>query len=278
MGTSTRNIGQSGHTPLLPSWLDDDAVEETSQINESEPIGGDVDRIPPNADEDRFRGPRSSLTRHMSGRSHSNASMKRAISNYVRRTLGGSSRATKRLGAARKSTARLYGVLSALPGSGAQGVADWLTLEHIEGLPAAQFFAKIATFVCPDGGTTDEGIARHAYFEAILEDPQIADKPIEDLTEEECEFVLQSYMCHVIVGRIENDIATKAIVLPDDLRQVSRIEGQIKQLVSQGVSDACVRRKRAHGGTLTDADAQMVTDEIYQLAFDILGDEDGQHS
>ena len=49
MGTSTRNKGQSGHTPLVPSWL-----EEDTQFVPAQPITQNTTTIPPNGDENRF--------------------------------------------------------------------------------------------------------------------------------------------------------------------------------------------------------------------------------
>lgn len=144
MGTSTRNKGQSGHTPLVPSWL-----EEDTQFVPAQPITQNTTTIPPNGDENRFRGPRTSFTHYISEGGRDSGSMKRTISSYVNRSLGGSLKATTRLGTARGSAARLYGILNNLSGGGAKEIAQRLSLGNIEGLPASDFFVKIAAFIWP---------------------------------------------------------------------------------------------------------------------------------
>lgn len=257
MGTSTRNKGQSGHTPLVPSWL-----EEDGQFVPDQPI-------PQNGDENRFRGPRGSFTRYILSGGRDSSSLKKAISHYVSHSLGGSARATTRLGAARGSTARLYGILSNLPGGSATEIANKLSLGSIEGLPASEFFIKITSFICPDGGPNDEGMARSAYYDAIADCPGLYEKSIERLTNEECELVLQNFMSKIVLEHLMNDIANKTITLPNDIDEVSKIEEKVEQMIKQSVSDAFVEVRNSNI-KITNDEAQNITDSIYQKTYDIL--------
>lgn len=264
MGTSTRNKGQSGHTPLVPSWL-----EEDTQFVPDQPITQNLTTIPPNGDENRFRGPRTSFTHYISEGGRDSGSMKRTISSYVNRSLGGSLKATTRLGTARGSTARLYGILNNLSGGGAKEIAQQLSLGNIEGLPASDFFVKIAAFICPDGGPNDEGIARSAYYDAIADDPDLYGKPTESLTHEECESVLQNFMSKVVLEQLMNDIANKTITLPNNINEVAHIEEKVEQMIKQSVSDAFVD-VRNRNIQITNSEAQKITDSIYQKTYEIL--------
>ena len=137
MGTSTRNSGQNGHNPLVPTWLDDPVPLNPDQpvILQQQPLGNlqqPMQPIPPNADPDRFRGPRASFTNFVSSGGRNGSSMRNGVSNYVRSSLGGSSNATKRLGSSRASTARLFGILHTLSGPGGfQQVARLLSLDTL---------------------------------------------------------------------------------------------------------------------------------------------------
>ena len=51
MGTSTRNKGQSGHTPLVPSWLEEGGDDGREGQN-----AGEIKAIPPDGDINRFTG------------------------------------------------------------------------------------------------------------------------------------------------------------------------------------------------------------------------------
>lgn len=262
MGTSTRNKGQSGHTPLVPSWLEGDSMTAGE--------GAQTEPIPPDGDVNRFTGPRGSFTKYVSGGGRDGSSMRNAISQYVSRSLGGSTRATTRLGSARNSTAKLYGVLNTLSGNGGvREIARQFSINNLEGLSASDFFVQIASFICPDGGANDEGMARSAYFDTIADNPELFEKPTEELTAEECSSVLQNFMCKVVMEHVMNDIANKTITLPNDIDEVSRIEGLVEQLIKQSVSDACAEVKQ-NNAQITNSKAQEITDSIYRTTYEIL--------
>lgn len=265
MGTSTRNKGQSGHTPLVPSWLEDDETDGREGQK-----AGEIKPIPPDGDINRFTGPRGTFTKFLSGGGRDGSSMRNSISQYVSHSLGGSSRATTRLGAARNSTVRLYNVLNSLSmGGGISEVSHQLSIDNLEGLSASSFFTKIASFVCPDGGPNDEGMARSAYFDTIAENPMLYEKKIEELTVQDCMSVLETYMCKVIMEHIKNDIANKIITLPNDINEISRIEGLVEQLIQQSVADACAEVQQKNM-KMTNTKAGQITDSIYKKTYEIL--------
>lgn len=266
MGTSTRNKGQSGHTPLVPSWLEGDSVA----VDKEAQTGTTIGPIPPDGDASRFTGPRGAFTQYISGGGRDGSSMRNAISRYVSRSMGGSSRATTRLGSARNSTARLYGVLNTLSANGSvREIARQFSIRNLEGLPASKFFVQIASFICPDGGADDEGMARSAYFDTISDNPELFEKSTEELTTDECSLILQNFMCKVVMEHVMNDIANKTITLPDDIDEVSRIEGLVEQLIKQSVSDAYADVQQ-NNAQMTDNKAQEITDLIYQKTYEIL--------
>ena len=277
MGTSTRNSGQSGHNPLVPTWLDDPVPLNPGQpvipsqqpsVSPQQPV--QFQPIPPEADPNRFRGPRTSFSHYVSSGGRNGASMRNGVSNYVRRSLGGSSNATKRLGASRASTARLYGILNTLssPG-GSQQLAQLLSLESLEGLTASDFFIRLAQFVCPDGGPEDEGISRSAYYDVMADNPEMMRKATEDLTKDEIDSISQRYMTKVVMQQIMNGIANKTISFSETLEQISHIEDAVEELIGQSVSDAYAEM-RHDNIAMTNERAKKITDSIYLKVFEIL--------
>lgn len=276
MGTSTRNGGQNGHNPLVPTWLEGDPVPggtdpivvpaQPPHITPQLP----TQPIPPDADPNRFRGPRTSFAHFSSGGGRDSSSMRRGVAHYVSRSLGGSSNATKRLGSSRASTARLYGVLHTLSGPGGlREIARLLSIESLEGLKAAEFFIKVAQFICPDGGTEDEGISRSAYYDTVADNPDLMNKPTEKLTQEEIDSVLQKYMSKVVMQQIMNGIANNSIRFSDTLDEIAHIEDAVEQLIEQSVSDAFVQVRRDNI-ELTNEKAKEITDRVYMATFGIL--------
>lgn len=276
MGTSTRNSGQSGHNPLLPTWLEGDPLPASGTMTPEEigtipqQSGLPQQPIPPEADPNRFRGPRTSFTHFATGGGRNSSSLKSGVSHYVSRSLGGSRNATKRLGASRTSTARLFGVLHTLSGAGGlQQVAHLLSLETLEGLPAVNFFIRLAAFICPDGGPEDEGISRSAYYDTVADNPEMMGKPTESLTKEEIDSVFQRYMSKVVMQQIMNGIANNVIRFSDTLEEISHIEDVVEQLIDQSVSDACAQ-VRQENSEMTNERAKEITDGIYLKVFEIL--------
>lgn len=261
MGTSTRNKGQSGHTPLVPTWLEGEEGIGSQQ---------ETQQIPPDGDANRFIGPRRSFTEYVNGGGRNGSAMKSAVSNYVRKSLGGTENATKRLGSARISAGRLYSVINVIGfGGGIDYLANELSIDNLNGLPADLFFLRIADFIVPDGGPNDEGIARSAYFEAIADNPKLSGIPIENISSEDRDEILQNFMGKVIEEHIMNDIANKVIQLPNDMRQIVHIEKQVKQLIKNSVSDAFAGY-RSGTNKLRSHDAKKITDQIYRNIYNMM--------
>ena len=255
MGTSTSNPGQKGRTPIVPSWLDDGNLE---------PLPGE-----PN----RFTAPRSNFTRHLNDHRAGNGGrsgyLHRATSHYVRNSLGGSKNATLRLGAARSSTVRMFSVFNSIIANGISETQKQFNLGDILGKNASEALIMVSKFVCPDGGSTDEGIARDSYFEAIISMPELESKNIEELSPAEFLAFTEHYMSKVIEVRLLNDIGNKCFSLPDSVAQVDEIQRQLTAFIRGSISDA-VARLNVNIAQISSAQAQEMVDSIYELSYDIL--------
>jgi hypothetical protein len=292
MGSSTRNKGQNGKTPLVPSWLDDNGGDFTpnSPGNSQDHDGDDSTfgspQNPQNSDSDgkqsdnnsaqptqpdpnRFSAARSNFTRYINSGGNSGGNLRRAVSSYVRHVAGGSQNATKRLGAARISTAKLLSVIGGFASGGVSTTARLLHLGDIIGKSAKDAFIRIMDFVCPDGGRTDEGIARNAYMEALSEMPDWENKQVEMLTPPEFLAFTEIYMADVIEGRIVNDIGNKLFLLPKDIATVDNIQEQMKEYIKNEIHDAFPRLK-VDINNIDSAQVQGIVDSVYKTAFDIM--------
>lgn len=251
--------GQNGRTPLVPSWLQD-----TDSI-----IQGNEKLTLQLGDPNRFSAPRGEFTRYINSGGRNTGIARKSISNYVRNTMGGSTNATQRLGAARKSSARLLNIASVYAGGGARAVEQYLSISNLAHKPAVEAFIAITNFVCPDGGPQDEGIARSAYISAIIESPELADIPFEDLNVDQILLLVEKTMTNVIFDRITNDIGNKVITLPDDPSTSDTLVKQIKDFVAGSVSDA-IESLGVKAYNLQQHDSLKIVDTIYKTAFDIM--------
>lgn len=96
-------------------------------------------------------------------------SLGRAVSHYVGSSSGGARTAAARMGSARGAGSRLLGFLSDAVARGATEALRSLNLDGLAGRPIEEIFLGLADYVCPDGGSIDEGIAREAFIETIAD-------------------------------------------------------------------------------------------------------------
>ena len=284
MGTSTAYGGPRGGTPLVPSWLGDADGEGTPASPAPNPpgpdgqpaSGGNMPPVPPirppiprPADPQRFAGARNSFTRFAGSGGSDQASLGRAVSKYVSKSAGGSRQAAQRMGASRNSGARLLGFLADAQARGVREALRALDLESLAGRPITEIFVGLADYICPGAGTVDEGIAREAYIETIVE---LASEGLTDLTTftpDQMQTVFELYATHAIEARICNDIGTKAVTMPADAQAAHRVEQQLRDFIRGGVADA-LTRARAETPNLTPERIQGFVDRVYESAFAIL--------
>ena len=284
MGTSTAYGGPSGGTPLVPSWLGDadgGGAPASPAPNGPGPDGhpapgGNTPPVPPNrppiprtADPQRFAGARNSFTRFASSGGSDRASLGRAVSTYVSTSAGGSRQAAQRMGASRNSGARLLSFLADAQARGMREALRALDLESLAGRPITEIFVGLADYICPGAGTVDEGIAREAYIETVVE---LASEGLTDLTTftpDQMQTVFELYATHAIEARICNDIGTKAVTMPTDAQAAHRVEQQLRDFIRGGVADA-LTRARAETPNLSPERIQGFVDRVYESAFAIL--------
>lgn len=281
MGTSTAYKGPGGGTPLVPSWLGGGDAPSVPPGGGASPGGqppadGATPPEPPNrppipqsADPQRFSGARNSFTRFAGSGGSDRGSMGRAVSKYVSTSAGGAHQAAQRMGASRGAGARLLGFLADAQARGVREALRSLDLESLAGRPIAEIFVGLADYICPGAGTVDEGIAREAYIETIVE---LASEGLTDLTTfspDQMQTVFELYATHAIEARICNDIGTKAVTMPTDAQVAHRVEQQLRDFIRGGVSDA-LTRARAETPNLTPDRIQGFVDAVYESAFAIL--------
>ena len=286
MGTSTAYGGPGGGTPLVPSWLGDaggggsppasppaaDGANDDGAApgdGAASPAAPNRPAIPAVADPQRFSGARNSFTRFAGSGGTDRASLGRAVSRYVSTSAGGARQAAQRMGASRGAGARLLGFLADAQTRGLREALRSLDLESLAGRPIAEIFVGLADYICPGAGTVDEGIAREAYIETIIELTTEGLTDLSTFTPDQMQTVFELYATHAIEARICNDIGTKAVTMPADAQAAHRVEAQLRDFIRGGVSDA-LTRARAESPNLTSERIQSFVDTVYESAFAIL--------
>ena len=280
MGTSNAYGGPGGGTPLVPSWLGSDTggappappgdgVPEGGASAAAPPAPPDRPALPLVANPNRFVGARTNFTRFATSGGSDRASLGRAVSRYVSTASGGTRQAAQRMGASRAAGARLLGFMSDAQARGVLEALRALNLESLAGRPIDEIFVGLVDYICPSSGTVDEGIAREAFVETIIELTTLGVTDLDALTPEQMQTVFEVYVTHAIEARICNDIGTKAVTIPADAQAALRIQTQLRDFIRHGVSDALTA---AHAQTivLTPERVQTFVDSIYESTFRIL--------
>ncbi len=287
MGTSSAYGGPGGGTPLVPSWLGSEGAADVPAapvmpaVADSTPVGDpaappSVPSAPPNrpaipapADASRFTSARGNFTRFAHSGGSDRASLGRAVSGYVSTSSGGARQAAQRMGASRGAGARLLGFLTDAQARGAREALRSLNLEELAGRPIAEVFVGLADYICPSAGTVDEGIAREAFIETIIELTTLGVTDLDAFTPDQMQTVFELYATHAIEARLCNDIGTKLITVPTDAQAALRVQGQLRDFIRNGVSDA-LTAARAETPTLTQDRVNSFVDSVYERAFGIL--------
>lgn len=173
------------------------------------------------------------------------------------------------MGASRGAGARLLGFLTDVQARGAREALRALNLESLAGRPIDEIFVGLADHICPNAGTVDEGIAREAFVETIIELTTLGVVDLDALMADQMQTVFELYATHAIEVRLCNDIGTKVITAPTDPQAALRVQEQLREFIRNAVSDA-LTAARAESPTLTQDRVQSFVDSVYERAFSIL--------
>lgn len=173
------------------------------------------------------------------------------------------------MGASRAAGAGLVRFLNDIAARGVREALRTFDLERLAGRPIEEVFAALSDYICPEGGTIDEGIARDAFIETIDDLAQAGITNMDGLTLEQMKTVFELYATHAIEARLCNDVGTRIVTLPADASAVQRIENQLGEFIRRAVSDALNSSTASMQSLPTGAVPGFVND-IYQSAFEFL--------
>lgn len=284
MGTSSAFGGQGGGTPLVPSWLGNEGSPPAAPDGAAPPIGNGAPPdqppagpptpparppVPPTANPTRFSAARNSFSRFVGSGGDDRRALGRAVSHYVGSSSGGARTAAARMGSSRGAGSRLLGFLSDAARRGAAEALRSLNLGALAGRPIEEIFLGLADYVCPDGGTIDEGIAREAFIETIADLAGAGITDLDGLTPDQMQTVFELYAANAIEARLCNDIGLKTVILPSDGRAVVRVRAQLNDFIRRAVADALTTARAATAALTPDRVLAFVAG-IYEQAFSIL--------
>ena len=275
MGTSTPYNGPQGGTPLIPSWLNDPTGNNllpNGQIPTNSnvpPLPLTIPSIPKIGDPNRFRSSRKNFTQFIKSDGSDRSSLGRAVASYVSTSVGGARRAAQRMGSSRGASARLINFLVDVQKRGQHEALRALNLEALVNHSITDILMGLADYICPGSSTVDEGIARDAYIETVIELVNDGLEDLSTLSSDQVYIVLEIYAANAIKARICNDIGNKIVSMPDDLRAAQNVEKQLNDFIRGGVSDA-LAGARLETSNFTFEKINAFVNSVYENAFNIL--------
>lgn len=274
MGTSTPFGGPKSDNPLVPDFVEDDA---------SAPAPGEPDGAPPAVppaplarpapqplpSTDRFRSARANFTKFAKSGGSDRRALGRAVSQYVSQAAGGSRSAARRMGSSRGTAARIAGFLGDVNARGLQAALATLNLSAMAGSSATDILAALVEHFCPEGGSIDEGIARDAFMETVIDLATAGVTDMANLTPQQMQTMLELYVAHTIEDRIYNDVGIRGVELPADVSAAEAVRDQLHDFVLGGVTDAFSEAELDFSAIDPNTIGTTI-DRIYEASFDIL--------
>lgn len=282
MGTSGSSRGPGSSSPLIPTWLDEPdtdpfpdgliASSEGDDENEDPDYQDGISTRPeiePPPDTHRFRAARRNFSAFAGSGGSNHAALRRAIRDYVRTGTRGSERASRRMGASRTAAGRLLSVFREVQRDGVAATLRRLNFTDLVGRSAVDIFLGVTNFICRDGGTIDEGVARDAWVETVVDLLQLGIENLDRLSAEQIQEVFLTFVANAIQTLLYQQIGINGIRMAADLSAVEGFEAQFRDYIRRGVRDS-FGQDFSHLSTLSDQEIWRIVNGTYQNAWELL--------
>lgn len=214
--------------------------------------------------------PKGNFTRY--ARSGSRSALGKAIASYVRKGTGGASRASRRMGSSRVVAGGLLSIIGDFQQGGATQALQRFNLSNLAGESATTVFVSLVEFLCPPGGSVDEGVSRQAMFDTIADMSDTDVESFDALTAEQLQEIFIGFVVHSIEGRIMADIGKNGIKLPDDIDAIGEIQETLHDFVD-GATRVHLRDELRDVSGLSGRAISHKVEQIYELAFELIARE-----
>ena len=245
--------------PLVPPWVPQPG--EKDQPANGGGAGGDT------APAARFGNARRGLGEF--ARSADSSALRRGLSHYASRGLGGAGGAARRLGGAAVRSVALFNALGGLSAGTLDPTKLGFDTASLEGRSAREIIDRVARFVSPSDGSQDAESSQRAVNAALSDlleqDPEV---DVSSLTREQIDWVLERHIVHEIVQRIELDVG-KSIVqkAPSPGAAIERMK-EMREYVEESVS-AAFRENRQTNAPVDSSSTARLSSSVIRDTFTV---------
>lgn len=170
------------------------------------------------------------------------------------------------MGSSRQTAGKLAGFIRSAQRAGTEAALRSLGLERCIGKPAQIVLQELLEIMCPDGGRIDEGIAREAFQNAIVDFTEQDLPPIEQLTPEQWNVLLIDFLVRSIELRVIADIGERSLDVPESIDRFRQAEAVMKNVIYATVRDA-VGDLLDRLSSISESKLQATTDQAYERAW-----------
>ncbi|MBE7157713.1 MAG: hypothetical protein INR62_04645 [Rhodospirillales bacterium] len=177
----------------------------------------------------------------------------------------------QRMGSSRRTAARLAGFVQAAQAGGTVQALRRFGLERCIGRPVREVLAELLEAMCPQGGRIDEGIARQAFQNAIVDFAAQDLPPVEQLTGEQWNVLFTDFLVRSIELRVIADVGQGSLKVTENVQQFREAAEVMHNVVMATVQEA-LGDTFARLGTVPETQLQALTDQAYERAWGLFED------
>ena len=280
MGTSSSFKGIGKGKPLTPSWAgngdgdpNNNPPDDLEQLNSPDEANSENNLPELDLTSVNLAQARLNITKYVRN-DRDQSYLRRGVSSYVQRGLGGSSRASGRMTVSRRAATRLYGVVRDFITQGMAMVIERFHLHHLRDTGLQSIFTELADFVCTPTSGLDEAITRRAYLQTVELFPTLGINDQGEMTAEIARDIMLTFISESIFTRVLVDIGEGIRRHATDSNDIIRIERDIHGYIHGSIQDR-LRDELGRLGTADQQEFERHMQEVYEIAFEILagGDE-----
>jgi len=280
MGTSSSFPGIGKGKPTVPSWAahggnDGNGNPPDRPNSPDSPVALPPDQQQPELDQDiqpltNLRQARINLGKYVTHNRDSQY-LRRGLSSYVKRGLGGSKNAAVRMGTTRKAATTLYGVMQDFVRLGRNEVIDQFQLINLRDNGLQNVFTALVDFVCTPGSGLDESVTRQAYLRTVEQFPTLGINDQGEMTADMAQAIMLAFITESIFSRLVVDVGEN-IRKYAAIGDIARVEQDIHDYI-QGCIYQRLQESLGRMNVLDQNEVERHIQEVYEIAFEILAGE-----
>jgi hypothetical protein len=279
MGTSSPFPGIKNGKPIIPSWAGNGGngnptdTPNPPENPDTPPPEQQPQQPDPNQDVQPLvdlRSARINFGKYASNNRDSQY-LRKGVSSYVQRGLGGARNATVRMGTTRRAATTLFGVVQDFVRLGRNEAIERFQLTHLRDNGLQNVFTTLVDFICTPGSGLDESVTRQAYLKTVEQFPTLGINDQGEMTADMAQAIMLAFITESIFSRLIVDVG-------DNIRKyaavgdIARVEQDIHDFIQGCI---CQRLQESLGrmNALNQDEVERHIQEVYEIAFDILAGE-----